>query len=120
MSRSPKFLAARHVAARIVLQTDDIVLDDDGSVIPERGNYSSNQRHNIVVLALLIIDHLGESVPELDDDTIAKVRADKGLGRTASRMQVLLLLNSDVVRREWPSLLEHYEAEARERTTAIT
>ena len=69
---------------------------------------------------MAILEHLGESVPELDERTLRDMRADKGTSRIARHMQLRLKMDSSVLDREWPSLCERYEAEARERTTATT
>ena len=119
MSKSPKFLVSRHLAARILLNRDDIVVHDGGTVTCGR-KIGGNQHFNIGISALVILEHLGESVPEFDERIFRDVRADKRTNRIASRMRMRLMLDSSVLDREWPSLLKHYEAEAQLQSTANT
>ena len=119
MSKSPKFRASRHLAARILLNRDDIVVHNDGTVTCGR-KIDGNQQFNIGISALVILEHLGESVPEFDERIFRDVRADKRTNRIASQMRMRLMLDSSVLDREWPSLLKHYEADAPLQSTADT
>ena len=59
MSKSPKFRASRHLAARILLNRDDIVVHNDGTVRRVEG---SIERQSTIqyrrISALVILEHL--------------------------------------------------------------
>ena len=81
---------------------------------------TGNQQFNIGISALVILEHLGESVPEFDERNFRDVRADKRTNHIASQMRMRLMLDGHLVDRAWPSPLKRYEAEAQLQSTADT
>ena len=118
MSRSPKFLAAHHLAARMLLNKTGIVLDADGALV-RRTPLKQRTARKLAVLARLILDHRKVRLPDIEEQMFKEMMADRRYSGLVNRMQLRIELLGYHIRREWPSLCEHYEAEARGQITSL-
>ena len=119
MSASPKFRAARHLAARMQLNINHIVLAKDGSFIRRRPLKQKRLR-KIDVLAMLILERLEEHLPDIEERSLKDMMADRRYARVLDSMQLRIDLLGHYIQSEWPSLLKHYEADTQLQSTAAT
>ena len=119
MSKSPKFLASRHLAARMQLNINHIVLAEDGSFIRRRPLKQKRLR-KIDVLAMLILERLEEHLPDIEERSLKDMMADRRYACVLDRMQLRIDLLGHYIQSEWPSLLKRYEADAPLQSTADT
>ena len=119
MSKSPKFLVAHHLAARMLLYKADIVLDADGAHL-RRTPLKQKTVRKLIVLAKLILDHQKVRLPDSEEHMFREWMADKRYGRVVSEMELKLGLLNQLIHWEWDSLCERYEADAPLQSTADT